>query len=96
MAVKYEFPFGWQELEGVHNRTDFSRRQEFSGRRMLYVDAGSDKRCLPYVVETATGVGAPCSCCWWTPFREEEVGGESRVVLGSFLIRNLPFSSKRP
>ena len=41
--LEYEFPFGWQELEGIHNRTDFdlSRHQEYSGKRLLYIDPGS-------------------------------------------------------
>jgi glycyl-tRNA synthetase (class II) len=38
--IEYEFPFGWQEIEGVHNRTDFDlgRHQEFSGKKLEYFD----------------------------------------------------------
>ena len=82
--IEYEFPFGWQELEGVHNRTDFdlARHQEFSGKRLLYIDPGSGKRYLPYVVETAMGVGRAVLVLLVDAYREEEVAGESRAVLG--------------
>ena len=84
LDIEYEFPFGWQELEGVHNRTDFdlSRHQEFSGKRLLYIDPGSGKRFVPYVVETAMGVGRAVLALLVDAYREEEVAGEQRVVLG--------------
>ena len=82
--IEYEFPFGWQELEGVHNRTDFdlSRHQEFSGKRLLYIDPGSGERFVPYVVETAMGVGRAALVALVDGYREEEVEGQPRVVLG--------------
>ncbi len=82
--IEYEFPFGWQELEGVHNRTDFdlSRHQEFSGKRLLYIDPVSNERYLPYVVETAMGIGRAALAALTDAYREEEVGGQKRVVLG--------------
>ncbi len=56
--IEYEFPFGWQELEGVANRTDFDLRQhqEASGEDLTYYDQENDRRYLPYVVEPAVGV----------------------------------------
>ena len=82
--IEYEFPFGWQELEGVHNRTDFdlSRHQEYSGKRLLYIDPGSGERYVPYVVETALGVGRAALVALVDGYREEEVAGQERVVLG--------------
>ena len=82
--IEYEFPFGWQELEGVHNRTDFdlSRHQEYSGKRLLYIDPGSGERFVPYVVETAMGVGRAALVALVDGYREEEVEGQPRVVLG--------------
>lgn len=82
--IEYEFPFGWQELEGVHNRTDFDlgRHQEFSGKRLIYIDPGSGERFLPYVVETAMGVGRSALVALVDAYREEEVAGQQRVVLG--------------
>ena len=82
--IEYEFPFGWQELEGVHNRTDFdlSRHQEYSGKRLLYIDPVSNERYVPYVVETAMGVGRAALVALVDGYREEEVAGQPRVVLG--------------
>ncbi len=55
--IQYEFPFGWQELEGIHNRTDFDlkRHAEFSSKKLDYFDALSGKHYLPYVIETSVG-----------------------------------------
>jgi glycyl-tRNA synthetase len=82
--IQYHFPFGWKELEGVHNRTDFdlSRHQEYSGKRLEYVDSGTNKRFVPYVVETAVGVDRTVLMLLSDAYREEEVEGETRVVLG--------------
>ena len=56
--VEYEFPWGWGELEGIANRTDFDLRahQEASGENLTYFDQEKDERFLPYVVEPAAGV----------------------------------------
>jgi glycyl-tRNA synthetase len=56
--IEYEFPFGWQELEGIANRTDFDLRQhqEHAGEDLTYFDQEEDRRYLPYVVEPALGV----------------------------------------
>jgi glycyl-tRNA synthetase len=82
--IEYEFPFGWKEFEGVHNRTDYdlTRHQEFSGKRLTYVDSGSGKRFVPYVVETAVGVDRTVLVVLADAYREEEVEGDTRVVLG--------------
>ncbi len=55
--IEYEFPFGWQELEGIHNRTDFdlSRHQEYSGKKLEYFDEQTKGRYIPYIVETSAG-----------------------------------------
>ena len=56
--IQYEFPFGWKELEGIHNRTDFdlSRHQEHSGKDISYFDDETRERYVPYIVETSAGV----------------------------------------
>jgi glycyl-tRNA synthetase len=56
--IEYEFPFGWQELEGIANRQDFdlSQHQKLSGEDLTYFDQEKDTRYLPYVVEPAVGV----------------------------------------
>jgi len=56
--IEYEFPFGWSELEGVANRTDFDlrRHQEYSGRSLEYFDTETRERYVPYVIEPSAGV----------------------------------------
>jgi glycyl-tRNA synthetase len=82
--IEYEFPFGWNEFEGIHNRTDFdlSRHQEYSGKRLEYIDPGSNERFLPYVVETSMGVDRTALVVLADAYREEVIEGETRVVLG--------------
>jgi len=82
--IEYEFSFGWKEFEGVHNRTDFdlSRHEEFSGKRLTYIDPGGGKRFVPFVVETAVGVDRTVLVTLVDAYREEEVDGDERVVLG--------------
>jgi glycyl-tRNA synthetase len=82
--IEYEYPFGWKEFEGVHNRTDFdlSRHQEYSGKRLEYIDPVTNKRFVPYVVETAVGVDRTMLVALIDGYREEMIDGEERVVLG--------------
>ena len=60
--IEYEFPFGWSELEGIANRTDFDlpAHQEASGEDLTYFDQEKEGRYLPYVVEPAVGVDRRC------------------------------------
>lgn len=56
--IEYEFPHGFDEMEGIHSRTDFDLRQhqEFSGKKLEYLDAAdNNKKYLPFVVETSVG-----------------------------------------
>jgi glycyl-tRNA synthetase len=81
--IQYEFPFGWQEFEGIHNRTDFdlSRHQQFSGRKLEYVDTGAGERFTPYIIETSLGLDRLLLVVLVDAYREEKVGDEERVVL---------------
>jgi glycyl-tRNA synthetase len=81
--IEYEFPFGWKEFEGIHNRTDFDlrRHQEYSGKRLEYFDQPANERFLPYVVETSIGADRLALVVLIDAYREEEVKGETRVVL---------------
>ena len=56
--IEYEFPFGWSEIEGIHNRTDYDlkQHQEFSGKKMEYFDQQNNERFLPYIIETSAGL----------------------------------------
>ncbi len=81
--IEYEFPFGWQEVEGVHNRTDFdlARHQEFSGKKLEYFEQATGERFLPYVVETAAGADRVTLMVLADAYREETVNDETRTVL---------------
>ena len=89
-AFDIEFDFGGtlglQEIEGIHNRGDFdlSKHQEFSGKRLEYVDQANNKRYLPFVIETACGPNRTLLALLVNAYREETVAGEDegRVVLG--------------
>ncbi len=80
--IEYEFPFGWQELEGVHNRTDFDlrRHNEYCGKKnaLSYFDEKNSERFVPFVIETSAGCDRTLLTCLVDAYREEE----DRVVLG--------------
>jgi glycyl-tRNA synthetase len=82
--IEYEFPFGWQEIEGVHNRTDFDlkRHQEASGKKLEYFEQATAERFVPFIVETSAGADRVTLTVLVDAYREEEVEGETRVVLG--------------
>src|SRR3990172_4262449 len=81
--IEYEFPFGWQEFEGIHNRTDFDLKnhQQASGKKLEYLDPATNKRFIPYVVETSAGAARTALVVLCDAYREEQVEGEPRVVL---------------
>jgi len=56
--IEYNFPFGWSEIEGIHNRTDFdlARHEEYSGKNLKYFDQAANERYLPYIIETSAGL----------------------------------------
>jgi glycyl-tRNA synthetase len=89
-AFDIEFDFGgtlgFQEIEGVHHRGDFdlSRHQEYSGKRLEYVDQVANRRYTPFVVETSAGADRTTLAVLVNGYREETVPGETegRVVLG--------------
>ncbi len=82
--IEYEFPFGWKELEGIHNRTDFdlARHQQYSGKKMRYVEPGGGGRYIPYVIETAAGIDRMLLMVLSDAYYEEQVGRQRRTVLG--------------
>ncbi len=81
--VEYSFPWGWDELEGVANRTDFDLKahSEASGEDLRYYDQEADERFYPYVIEPAAGVTRSAFAFLIDAYEEEEVKGETRVVL---------------
>ena len=83
--VEYRFPWGWGELEGIANRSDFDLRQhqEVSGQDMTYFDEseeGNDRRYLPYVIEPSGGVDRATLAFWLDAYDEEPDGDNVRVV----------------
>jgi len=81
--IQFEFPFGWQELEGVHNRTDYDlkRHGEYSGKDQSYLDEATKERFVPYIIETSAGLTRSVLMVMCDAYDEEEVEGETRVVL---------------
>ncbi|MEW6653216.1 MAG: glycine--tRNA ligase [Bacteroidota bacterium] len=81
--IEYEFPFGWGEIEGIHNRTDFdlSRHQEYSGKNQQYFDDETKEKFIPYIIETSAGASRSFMAFLVDAYYEEEVKGELRSVL---------------
>lgn len=81
--IQYEYPIGWQEVEGIHSRTDYdlSRHQEFSGKKMEYFDPQTQERYIPYVVETSVGLDRTILMLLSEAYREEDIDGDQRVVM---------------
>lgn len=81
--IEYEFPFGWHEFEGIHNRTNFdlSRHQESSGKKLEYLDTATNERFIPFVVETSVGADRTTLVLLCDAYHEEDVAGEKRVVM---------------
>ncbi len=81
--IEYEFPFGWGEIEGVHNRGDYdlTQHEKLSGKSLKYFDDASREKILPSVVETAMGASRASMVCLVDAYHEEEVEGEKRVVM---------------
>jgi len=81
--IEYEFSFGWKEIEGIHNRTDFDlgRHSKASGKDLSYFDPERNEKFIPYIIETSAGADRSTLVCLVDSYAEEEVRGEKRVVL---------------
>jgi len=81
--IEYNFPFGWSELEGIANRTDFDLKQHMrlSGKDLQYFDEEAKEKYIPYVIEPSGGVDRSILAFLTDAYREEEVKGEKRVSL---------------
>lgn len=82
--IEYEFPMGWQELEGIHNRTnyDLTRHTEFSGKDQSYLEEVTNRRFVPFVIETSAGLTRTVLTVLSDAWEEEVVAeGDSRVVM---------------
>ena len=100
--VEFFFPWGWGELEGIANRTDFDLRahQESSGTSLEYFDQATNGSYLPHVIEPAAGATRAMMAFLLAAYDEDEIGGERRAVLrlhpklAPYQVAVLPLSKK--
>lgn len=86
--IEYNFPFGWGELEGIHNRGnyDLTQHTNFSGKKMEYFDEQTKERFIPYVIETSAGASRSFMAFLTDAYEEDEAPtadgkSEKRTVL---------------
>ena len=81
--IEYKFPFGWGELWGIADRTnyDLSVHMEHSGEDLRYLDPETNEKYLPYVIEPSLGVDRLLLTILCDAYAKEEVNNEERIVL---------------
>jgi glycyl-tRNA synthetase len=82
--IEFRFPFGWQEIEGVHDRGDWdlSRHGEFASRDLGVTDPETKEHFVPFVIETSVGIDRTCLALLCQAFCVEDLpGGEQRTLL---------------
>lgn len=81
--IEYNFPFGWSELEGIANRTDFDLKQhaQVSGKDLRFFDDSTKERFYPYIIEPSGGVDRSVLAFLVDAYHEEKVKEDNRVVL---------------
>ena len=102
--IEYQFPFGWSELEGIANRSDFDLAQhsKHSGKELAYFDSLTKEKIVPYIIEPSGGVDRAALAFLVDAYSEEKVKDETRVVLkldkklAPFAIAVLPLLKNRP
>ncbi|MFZ1490784.1 MAG: glycine--tRNA ligase [Ilumatobacteraceae bacterium] len=100
--VEFLYPWGWGELEGIAQRTDFDLTQhaKHSGERLDYFDQASGERYVPYVIEPAAGVNRAMAAFLLAAYDEDVVNDETRTVLrldprlAPYKVAVLPLSKK--
>lgn len=101
--IEYLFPFGWGELWGIANRTDYDLKQhaEATGEDMAYLDPFTNEKYIPYCVEPSVGVDRLFLAFLADAYREEQLdNGETRTVLrlhpylAPFKVAVLPLSKR--
>ncbi|HEV7888055.1 MAG TPA: glycine--tRNA ligase [Acidimicrobiales bacterium] len=100
--VEFLYPWGWGELEGIANRTDFDLKAHAaaSGEKLEYFDQASGERYVPYVIEPAAGATRTMMAFLIAAYSEDEVDGEARSVLrlhhqlAPYKVAVLPLSKK--
>ena len=82
--IEYLFPFGWGEINGTHNRTDYdlSRHQEYSGKSMQYLDPDTNEKYIPYIIESTYGLDRTVLAILFDAYHEDTLeDGTTRKVL---------------
>lgn len=81
--IEYKFPFGWGEINGTHNRTDFdlSRHMEYSKVSQEYLDPETNTKYIPYVIESTCGLDRAVLAVLFDAYREEKLENDTREVL---------------
>ncbi len=82
--LEFKFPFGWGELWGIADRTDYdlTQHQEFSGQDMTYFDDETGEKYIPYVIEPSLGADRVTLAFLCAAYDEEEIGeGDVRTVM---------------
>jgi glycyl-tRNA synthetase len=100
--IEFKFPWGWGELEGVAQRTDFdlNRHAEFSKQKLDYFDQATNERYVPYVVEPAAGANRTMAAFLLAAYDEDVINDEPRTVLrlhprlAPYQVAILPLSKK--
>ncbi len=102
--IEYNFPFGWSELEGIANRTDFDlrRHSQESGKDQQYFDDIKKLRFYPYIIEPSGGIDRSLLAFLVDAYHEEKVKKDIRVVLrlhkdlAPTMLAVLPLLKNRP
>jgi glycyl-tRNA synthetase len=100
--IEFKFPWGWGELEGVAQRTDYDLKQhaQHSGQKLDYFDQATNERYVPFVIEPAAGATRTMAAFLLAAYDEDEVGGEARTILrlhprlAPYKVAVLPLSKK--
>ena len=81
--IEYKYPFGFGELEGVHARGDYDLTQhaKFSGQNLSYRDPKTKEQYIPHIIESSVGVGRTFLALITDAYTEEDIDGETRIVL---------------
>jgi glycyl-tRNA synthetase len=82
--IEYNYPsYGFDEMEGVHDRTDYDLTQhmKFSGTDLTYSDPKSGEKYIPWILETSVGMGRMFLAFMSDAYNEEQINGETRTVL---------------
>ena len=82
--IEYNFCFGWGEINGTHNRTnyDLSRHQEYSGKSMEYLDPETNEKYIPYIIESTIGADRLTLAILDNAYKEETLeDGTTREIM---------------